>query len=656
MKTDRIDRVRHVASSPSAWVNGVLLSLVLWMAFKRLRRAYPPMEATLNSDAYWTYLPNARKLLSAPWTFLSTDPRSYDVAPLTYIWAAALGADQATIQTANGALFLIGLVLFWAFVRRLGGTLAAFISAALIVAHPDIADHAPLVLTEAPYFFGLTLTMYSALRAYTSTESPKLWHALLVVALDITLLVRPILQYLLLLSIVALTVWLIVGRARLDTERRRVRMFLIALLCSLVLPTLVVVKNGVYFGVWGIGTGSGTGLYYGVNPFKNGAEPVYSNFSYDAGAAPYAVDSSTGGHPLDKRSDAINRAVALELIKQTQPIDNLRFFWLKIRGWLVTSTPELAISPKLRLFRVFEWLCVGLFACMFLAKSATRRPISLPGDFTTMRQKLTVYSLLLITVVLMAVQLAPILYNTRYASYAIEPWLIALTGLSLAYWIQSGPSPNGGKLYFVMTLRILVVLALVYLAQSITAHALRREVWRIDPYRPGPTALVLPSSQFSRPQATGMNLKTDETWEVTTEPATLEIQVDTSLHTMKPQELREAMWRLRFALAAPSDDRPSRCGKIAFAVEPHQEELNFYTPPAIIYAEPTSKATTYMLSANGTWRPRGNMARFSLTFHCPAGTRVTWQGMEMRRSTLAEAARDFMLHGVPINPYLHTEP
>ena len=91
-------------------------------------------------------------------------------------------------------------------------------------------------------------------------------------------------------------------------------------------------------------------------------------------------------------------------------------------------------------------------------------------------------------------------------------------------------------------------------------------------------------------------------------------------------------------------------------VEPHQDDLLWYTPPAWVYALPTSQANTYMLSANGAWRPAGETPRISLSFRCPVGTKLTWHGMEMRRSTMAEAARDFMLRGIPINPYLLTEP
>ena len=136
-------------------VNGALLLALLGLAFQRLGQAYPSLDAPLNSDAFWTYLPNARKLLQAPWSFLTTDPASYHVAPLGYMWPALLGANQALIQTANAALFLISCVLMWDFMRRLGGSLAAFVTTGLLIAHPNLMKHAPQVLTESIYLFGL---------------------------------------------------------------------------------------------------------------------------------------------------------------------------------------------------------------------------------------------------------------------------------------------------------------------------------------------------------------------------------------------------------------------------------------------------------------------------------------------------------------------
>ncbi len=639
---------------PSTWVTGALLTFLLWMAARRLQRVYPPLDTELNSDAFWTYLPSARKLLDAPWHFLTSDPQSYHVPPLTYIWPAMLGADRASIQIANGVLFLLGMLLLWSFVRRLGGTLAAFISTALLLFHPDIASYAPQVLTEAPYFFGLTLAMYAAQRAWTDPDARARWLAALVLALDITLLTRPVLQYMLVACVALLTAWVLMARHRPAGERQATKAWLAALLVSLVVPLAFVVKNGVCFDVWGLGTGSGSGLYYGVSPFKNGSDPTFSNFTFDADVAPKAVAPETGGQPLDIRSDAINRMVAMEIVKQTSLSDNLAFFGLKLKGWLFTSTPELFLNRKIRIVRTFEWLAIGLFALAVTVKGLTSQPVRLPGPHTTTRQKLFVYVLMLLAVLGMAVQLTPILYNTRYASYFIEPWLIALTGLSVAYWVQGNFWPQ--RLRIGMAWRVLAVLALIYLAHAWTAHAVRRDTWRLDPYRPGPSAALVPSTQFAVLESHGMQPTGEATWTLTSEPATLVIAMDASSQAVPWTSMQDAFWRMRLAMAIPASKAPSRCTRVRMSVEPHADEINWYSPTPWIDAVPSGVATTYMLGANGTMRPTADVARITLTFNCPAGTTLQWQGMEMRQITMGEAARDFLLHGVPINPYLHAEP
>ena len=45
-----------------------------------------------------------------------------------------------------------------------------------------------------------------------------------------------------------------------------------------------------------------------------------------------------------------------------------------------------------------------------------------------------------------------------------------------------------------------------------------------------------------------------------------------------------------------------------------------------------------------------------ITFSCPPGTLVSWEGAELLRSTLPDAARALVQQGIPINPYRHSEP
>ncbi len=640
---------------------GALLLVLLGVAFQRLRQAYPPLDAPLNSDAFWTYLPNARKLLQAPWSFLTTDPASYHVAPLGYMWPALLGADQALIQTANGALFLVSCVLLWDFVRRLGGSLAAFVATGLLIGHPDLINHAPLVLTESVYLFGLMLALYGALRAALAPSGTSAgWLGLLTLGLTITLLSRPVLQYMLAAALVLLFVVANFRLPRLRLDRQQARGFFYALAAALLLPLAFAAKNAVYFDVWGIGTGSGTGLYYGVSPFKNGSEPVYSNFSYDAGVTPWAVMPEIGNQPLDRRADTINRTVALELVKRTTLADNLAFFGLKLKGWLFTATPELHIDSRWRRIRVFEWLTIAAFSAALLYRARRGTPVALPGQPVGQGVKLGVYYLLLLIVLGMAAQLVPVLYNMRYASYFIEPWLMMLTGLSIGYLVQGDVLLRGRRRWQNWALSSAVLVLLGFLAHHATQYALRHEAWRLDPYRPGPTAVMLPSALFSPPRGDGMALVTDpasgrEVWRFTASPATLHIDVDTrGAPDVSPDRARDAMWRFRFGLV-PAPDHLSRCLKVDVAVAPHHEAISWYVPPAWLPAQAGAQPRTYLIAGNGALRPQGQ-ARVSLTFHCPVGSLIDWRGQELLGSTLPLAARALIREGTPIDPYRRSEP
>lgn len=88
------------------YLSAAWLTWILAIAIQRVSRAFPAPGAELNSDARFTYLPSARKLLEAPWAFLTTDPTSYNVAPLGYAWVAVWGADPVRTQLANSVLFL----------------------------------------------------------------------------------------------------------------------------------------------------------------------------------------------------------------------------------------------------------------------------------------------------------------------------------------------------------------------------------------------------------------------------------------------------------------------------------------------------------------------------------------------------------------------
>ena len=649
----------------AAWLAWILLA-----ATKRLIRFFPPPDAPLNGDAYWTYLPNARKLLEQPWAFLTTDPNSYHVAPLGYVWAAIWGADPERIQLANCVLFLACVLLLWRCSTRLGGFLAGVVATSLLAYHPELTTYVPQVLTESIYLFGLVVCMTALVEYVLSDRHPRLLLGLAATGLTITLLSRPVLQAFVLaafamaLAATGYFAWRrpAPGSALAGWSRIINRRLCLALLVALLLPTTVTVKNGLCFGVWGLGTGAGSGLYYGVSPFKMGLEPVYSGFNYDAGITPLTAAPETKGNPLTLASDRINARVALDIIKNTTLQDNAAFFFHKFKAWLFYSTPELHISHKLRSFRSFEWLTIGIagltLAMRSMNRSSANPGLRLPGLPGRESEKLAILLMLLLLVLGMALQLTPVLYNTRYNIFFMEPWLMLLCGVCAAIVLQQAAPRQStqlnSRLLTCLLSKTVLVLLLALLPPALTRHALRHETWGMDPYRPGPTAVVLDGTSMASVHAVNATALEDGRWRLDTSPATLTVplQIDAP-EMLAPNHVLDAIWRIRFGVTTA--DVPRACRKAILAVSHSHTPQDWYEPEPALTLHVDGQMHTYAIHGNDQLRPLGN-GELSITFTCPPGTIVTWVGAELLRSTLPEAARALIQRGEAIDPYRHNEP
>lgn len=660
-------------SSPSSisrhevryWFAVAWLAWVLSTATKRLIRYFPPPDAELNGDAFWTYLPNARKFLEQPWAFLTTNSDSYHVAPLGYVWAAVWGADPVRIQLANCVLFLGCVILMWRCATQMGGIFAGVVATGLLVYHPNLTAYIPQVLTESIFLFGLMLCTASLVEYALTNRHQSLMLGLMATGLTITLLSRPVLQLFALVALVltlAATGYLAwnppqVGHPAAGWSRLINRRLCVALLAALLLPTAVIVKNGLSFDVWGLGTGAGSGLYYGVSPFKMGLEPVYSGFKYDAGVTPLTVDPNTKGNPLTKASDRINTQVALEIVNRTSFQDNVVFFGKKLSAWTFYSTPELRISHKLRTFRSFELLVIGLSTLTLALRAATRdadytAPL-LPGATGKESEKFGLLILLLLLSVGMVLQLAAVLYNTRYNIFFLEPWLMLLSGVGAAILLQWPIDPRD---YFSLRVlpKVALVLLLTLIPQSLTKYAQSYETWRMDPYRPGPTAVLLDGTSMGPVRAFGATPLGSDRWRLDASEATLVVPLEISAaEAFAPHKVMDALWRIRLSVSAPYV--PDKCRKAMLAVSPAHTQQDWYEPEPSIALQVNSQMHTYAIHGNDQLRPAGN-GELAITFTCPVGTVVTWAGAELIRSTMPEAARALILHGQPIDPYLRREP
>lgn len=654
------------------YISALWLAFLLTAATKRLIQHFPPPEAEINGDAFWVYLPNARKLAEHPWEFLTTDPASYYVAPLGYIWAAVWNADPASIQFANCILFLLCVLLMWRCAVLLGGILAGIAATSLLAFFPEIIAYIPQVLTETLYLFGLMLCTTSIIEYTLKNQRPRTTLIFFSMGLTITLLSRPVLQFFTLgalLLALAFTIFCTRQVPHPSTviakfSQRINGRFCIALLIALMLPAAVAVKNGMYFGVWGLGTGAGSGLYYGLSPFKMGLEPLYSGFRYDAGITPSTVSPQTQGNPLNKTADKINARVAIDILKNTSPHDNVVFFFGKLKAWLFYSTPELRIAPKLRTLRTFELMAI-LLAALALSARALRSPgrsmPQLPGTTGADGEKLVVLLFLALLVLGMVLQLAPVLYNTRYNLFFLEPWLMLLCGVSIAILLQKPikqhyTEKTGTAFQWLKwtSQRILIGLLLAAVPPAITRYAARHETLSMDPYRPGPVQIVLDRDTMGPMRAINATPLQTEKWRLESSPATLVIPLRIpDAASLAPQNMLDAIWRLRFAISSP--EMSHACRRAKMQLSNGHEPVGWYTPEPLLPLHLDGAPHTYAFQGNDILRPAGD-GELSISFNCPPGTIITWYGAELLRSTLPEAARALIQHGVPIDPYFRRDP
>ena len=631
------------------------LAWMLATAMRQLIRYFPPPGAELNGDAYWTYLPSARLFLSNPWSFMTADASSIHVAPLSYIWPAVWRADPVITQVANSVLYLLAVLLMWRLATRLGGLIAGMVATGLLVHFPELASYIPQVLTEPPYMFGLSLFL-TGLAEYVLTDHRRTgWLTMAAMGLAVTLLVRPVLQLYAVLALVCLLCLLMVRhtKPRWFTGWERVvnRHTVLALALALLLPALTVVKNGVYFNYWGISTGAGSGLFYGVSPFKMGMEPVFSGFEYDAGIVTREADPATEGSPLRARSDHIQSRAALSIIQSTSLQGNVAFFWFKFKAWMFYGPEDTFMRPKLRQFRIFEWLSIlGAAACLAWQWSAKRHrslDAALPNEDGGAARRLGLSAFILLLALGMAGQLLPVLYNIRYNIFLMDWLLMPLAGVGIAIMARllCARIQSSGLRHVLQALAaITLVCVLMGAAGALSRSAARHMSWSMDPARPGPTELVLGRDAMGTPSMSNAHMMAGETWELTAPPSTLSIPLTVN----QPLNFMDGIWRLKLAVTA---HQPSRqCRAVSISLDRPLPETSWYVPRPILHVNLDGKPHMYAIRGNGALRPAAS-GNLNLTFHCPAGTVVQWHGAQLLRSSMPEATRALVTNGQPINPY-----
>ena len=616
----------------------------LYFIFKRL-------NAPVLIDPANTYLPAARAFLEQGWAFLLT-PQSYHVTPLAYLWLALWGADPTWIRIANMGLW-VGCVWFlWRTCCMLGGVRAGAVGMLLMLS-PELVRYFPSEMTEPVYLFGIFGWMYAMARIIIDQERSVSVVALGALMLTITLLSRPVLQLIApaaLLVCVGYIAYGMISGSEVSRSNWRLRAPVIAwsIGMALILPIALIVKNGIVFGLWGMGTGSGTGLYLGTHPLYQGAEPGFLGFIYDINAM-IGLAGHAGSH-LTMDGDRAARAAAVWQLQQMSIADGTMFFLRKLWWWLAHHPAQIeAFGGFLRKVRFFELLVVlasiGWFVYGWLRKTGSHNQRAVP--------RTQFAGCLLVMFLLMLCQLLPILHNSRYSSVLLDPWLIALTAFGIAHltatihwegaihrdrWAIGLTSREGASLW-----PPIGTLALIVLITFAGYNAVKkRETISVDPKHMGQTLTRLHIQDSRRIETFGMQPQSNHEWVIQESPAALHVRIEREdVQTISSAQPINALWHTDIALRSNSH----RCRKAEVAyftadgriLQPSQR-LPLQHP---IQAD--GSIHSLITHANHELRPN-EPGSLRIVLHCPIGTSVDWRGTRLLESRHAWDASSHIQH------------
>lgn len=564
------------------WAWPLLGCVIGWL------RIYPRMRDGLHPDAEYVYLPAARALLDQGWAFFATTA-SYRVAPLGYVWPAIWGADPLWIRGANLLLWVGCILATWRCANLVGGLRAGLVAIALLALHPELIKYFPTELTEPIFLFGLFGWLWTLAEWLIGQNESCTLRASSAAFLTLTLLSRPVLQLLIPLGLVASLIvawrWRRNARPIWRTAARLSGQMAWILATALVLPFALTIKNGLFFGLWGLGTGAGTGLYLGVHPLFQGTEPAFLGLAYDINDLVLKVT----GNPdhLILAADRVASSAAWMQVRSLSFSEGFAFFTRKLWWWMAHHPESLAAHGNaLRTIRLFEWLvlaaCSIHMAWVWRHKGWTTFRHRLPTPYVASTKtasspvlagrQLVMWLFLAGIGGLVLAQLLPILYNSRYSSALLDPWLLLLTGFSTAYFLQPyrlvrGRRPSRWHLALVgrnpaTCERVnlwpgVITLPALFVIAALCFNTIRRyEVVAIDNDHIGAHRARLVLSDHAGLSASGMARQSDGQWRMTESPAVLALSVSAEEVASLRQQLRySALWEVHMTVQSQRMNR-----------------------------------------------------------------------------------------------------
>ena len=600
------------------------------------------LDSAVQFDAEQIYLPAARQILEQGWSYLLA-PESYRVVPLSYLWPALWFGETEWIRLANCGLWALCICFLWSTSRQLGGNRCGVVAMILWTANPEIYRYFPTELTEPVFLLGLTGWTWALVSLMLSPKPRQLLIWLAAITLCITLLSRPVLQLIAPAGLAACLGFLIWSwRYKPEIlpfpDRQRIRAIAISLALGMLLPFLLIMKNGSAFGLWGLGTGAGTGLYLGTHPLFQGTEPAYLGFDYDNNLLAH-LTSNNGDH-LNLEADRAARAVGIWQVHNMSLLEGIKFFSRKLWWWLAHHPASLHLyGDTLRKLRLLEVTAIA-FMLVLTARSWLRGGFpavaaSMPDPSTIPRHRLAAIAGLLLLFGLMLGQLLPILYNSRYSTALLDPWMVVLAAFSITAVMaplglkikrESWTLFTRGRPHLVLVLAR--PFALIVTTAALFNYAKRHEAVAID--QPAETEVLfeLPASRIDTMYLTSLG---GNRWAMNDDVAVLSLSLSPSdLASIRERTPDNAMWRIELALAR----KAGRCKPSDVA---YQLDNRHILDHSQLQFKADGEMHAAYIHGNKSLRPT-QPGRLRIVLKCPAGTEITWAGTAFLSSIHPQAA------------------
>lgn len=359
-------------------------------------------------DTVATYIPLAQRFLQEGLALFAS-PDHLVVAPGSFLYMAALGADIDRVTLANQVLAALLLLLAFDTARRVAGPVAACAAAWLVACSPLLPDVLLPALSEPLHLLLIMLWLWTTSLIWTGRRHWGL-VALGALALFLATLTRATYLYWIPAAAGASCLLLFVRSADLRQSAQRM---LVMHVLALLLTVGWCAQNYYKFGVPVIANGSGAALYFGSNPAFNGYEPPYYGMLHDHWLI-------TQGHPhLSIEGDRRLKQAAVSILREI-PLDTFASMVIhKLGATLFFSQATLTEE----LFNQRTWRILMLVLAVAGLWGYRRSP------FIWMLGCVLAYQLAIMTLVM---------HNARYSVGALEVPLSLASALGVA-WLVASP-------------------------------------------------------------------------------------------------------------------------------------------------------------------------------------------------------------------------